>query len=68
MQVEDESKALMERLLSPATTKEAFFLLYSRLLEVRSKATELEFLSDGVLSVKSASGVQVTLYLDNIWS
>lgn len=62
-----EADKLMEALLLPATTRETFFLLYSRLLQVRCGATQLEFAMEGVLSAVGRNGKAVTAYLDNLW-
>ncbi len=63
----DESQALIAKMLLPQTDQETFFLLYSRLLQVRFGIVDIEFLDTGVLSAQTPDGKKHTLYLQNLW-
>lgn len=63
----DSSKDLIQAMLRPQITKESFFLLYSRLLELRCGARELRYEEPDMLSLKTAEGTEHKLYLQNLW-
>jgi len=58
---------LMRAMLRPETTRESFFLLYSRLLELRCGVRELRYEEPDTLSLKTAEGTEHKLYLENLW-
>lgn len=58
---------LVEMMLRPETTKDAFFLLYSRLIELRCETTDLKYEEPASLSFKTLNGETHTLFLENLW-
>jgi uncharacterized protein YtpQ (UPF0354 family) len=63
----DSPEDLIKAMLCPETTRESFFLLYSRLLELRCGMRELRYEEPDTLSLKTAEGTEHTLYLQNFW-
>jgi uncharacterized protein YtpQ (UPF0354 family) len=63
----DSSEDLIQAMLHPQTTRESFFLLYSRLLELRCSASELRYQEPDTLSLKTADGAEHKLFLENLW-
>jgi uncharacterized protein YtpQ (UPF0354 family) len=63
----DTSEELIQAMLRPETTRQSFFLLYSRLLELRCGARELRYEEPDTLSLKTAEGGEHKLHLENLW-
>jgi hypothetical protein len=61
------SEDLIQAMLRPEVTRESFFLLYSRLLELRCGARELRYEEPDTLSWKTVEGTEHKLYLENLW-
>jgi uncharacterized protein YtpQ (UPF0354 family) len=63
----NSSEDLIQAMLRPQTTKQSFFLLYSRLLELRCGASELRYKEPDTLLLKTADGMEHKLFLENLW-
>jgi uncharacterized protein YtpQ (UPF0354 family) len=63
----NSSEDLIQAMLRPEITRESFFLLYSRLLELRCGARELRYEEPDTLLLKTAEGAEHKLYLQNLW-
>jgi uncharacterized protein YtpQ (UPF0354 family) len=63
----ESSEDLIQAMLRPEITRESFFLLYSRLLELRCGVRELQYEEPDTLSLKTAEGTEHKLYLENLW-
>jgi hypothetical protein len=57
---------LIRTMLLAHTSKESFFLLYVRLIEMRCKPEELTYEDAGILHMTKRTGKYV-LYLENLW-
>ncbi len=58
---------IQRAMAAPTTSREAFFLLYSRLLELRCGLKDLEFSEEACLSFEGANGYTYKLHLENLW-
>jgi uncharacterized protein YtpQ (UPF0354 family) len=57
----------LKRMMLQPSTKAAFFLLYSKLLQVRCGLTDLQFSDDSTLCFEGSQGFTYTLHLENLW-
>jgi hypothetical protein len=58
---------IIRHMLQPDTTKETFFLLYARLVELRLRPTNLIYEEPGLLRLTKGGESIYTLYLENLW-
>jgi uncharacterized protein YtpQ (UPF0354 family) len=65
--VNPPNQNLLQHFNRPELTREAFFLLYVRLIEDRFPGTQVEFTSQDSLQVKSDTGKKIEVFLSNLW-
>lgn len=58
---------LIRTMLLASTPKDSFFLLYTRLIEVRCKPKEITYERSGVVHLTKGDGEKYVFYLENLW-
>jgi hypothetical protein len=58
---------LIRAMLLTCTSKESFFLLYARLVEMHCKPKELTYQDPGLLHMTKQDETMYVLYLENLW-